>query len=75
MSSRTGESGCDSLLGRVVGELDALLDVALEALDGRLEQRLLLVGEVAEDVDGLLGTVGLSGGLACYPIQVCGEGR
>lgn len=38
---------------------DALLNVPLEALDAGLEQRLLLVGHVAEDVDGLLGTVRL----------------
>jgi hypothetical protein len=49
-----------SLLGRVVGKVDALLDVALQARDRLLEQRLLLVGEVAEDVDCLLGAVGLN---------------
>jgi hypothetical protein len=48
-----------SLLGRVVGKVDALLDVALQPLDRLLEKRLLLIGDVAEDVDGPLGAVGL----------------
>jgi hypothetical protein len=42
-----------------VGKVEALLDLALHALDGSLVQCLLLLGDVAEDVDGLLGTVGL----------------
>lgn len=42
-----------------MGEADALFDIALESLDGSLEQRLLLIGDVAEDVRGLLGAVGL----------------
>ena len=42
-----------------MGKVDALLDVALEARNRGLEQLLLLVGDVAEDVDGLLGAVGL----------------
>jgi len=46
-------------LGRVVGEVDALLDVALEALDSLLQKRLLLVGDALQGVGGLLGTVGL----------------
>lgn len=50
------------LLGRVVDEVDALLDVALEAFNRLLQQLLLLVGDVAEDVDGLLGAVGLEVG-------------
>ena len=48
-----------SLLGRVVGEGDALFDVAAQALDGSLEQGLFLVGEVDEGVDGPLDAVGL----------------
>jgi len=42
-----------------VGEVDALLDVALEALDSLLQKRLLLVGDALQGVGGLLGTVGL----------------
>lgn len=49
-------------MGGAVGKVDSLLDVALEAGNGSLQQLLLLVGNVAEDVDGLLGTVGLKGG-------------
>lgn len=44
---------------RAVGESNTLLDVALEAVDGLAEEPLLLVGNVAEDIDGLLGSVGL----------------
>ena len=44
-----------------MGKVDALLNVALQARDRRLEQLLLLLGDVAEDVDGLLGAVGLHG--------------
>ena len=43
----------------VLDELNTLLDVALEALDASLEEGLLLLGNAAEDVGGLLGTVGL----------------
>ena len=43
----------------VLDEVDALLDVALEALNAGLEELLLLVGDAVKDVDGLLGTVGL----------------
>lgn len=42
-----------------MGKVDSLLDVALEAGDGSLQKLLLLVGDVADDVDSLLGTVGL----------------
>lgn len=42
-----------------MGKVNTLLDVALEALDGSLEESLLLLGDVAEDVDSLLSTVGL----------------
>jgi hypothetical protein len=47
------------LLGCLVGKGDTLLDVALQALDGGLQQRLLLSSEVSEDIDCLLGAVGL----------------
>jgi hypothetical protein len=47
------------LLRRVVGKGDTLLDVALEAIDSRGEQLLLLVRNIGEDIDGLLCTVGL----------------
>ena len=47
-----------------MGKVNTLLDVALEALDGSLEESLLLLGDVAEDVDGLLSTVGLGKMLA-----------
>ena len=43
----------------VLDELDALLDITLETLDAGLEERLLLLGNAIEDVDGLLSTVGL----------------
>jgi hypothetical protein len=46
-------------LGRSVGEGDALFDVALEALDGLGQELLLLLRDVAQGVDGLLGTIGL----------------
>lgn len=42
-----------------MGESDALLDVALEALDGSFEESLLLGGDVTENIDRLLCTVGL----------------
>lgn len=48
-----------SLLRGIVGESDALLNVALEALNGSFEESLLLFGDVAKDIDSLLGTVGL----------------
>lgn len=47
------------LLRGVVGKVNTLLDVALKALDGSLEESLLLLSDVAEDVDSLLSTVGL----------------
>lgn len=54
------ELGEQSLLcGRLVGENDTLGDVVLQATDGLLQQLLLLLGNVAEDINGLLGTVGL----------------
>ena len=47
------------LLGRVLDETDTSLDVGLEALDGFVQKFLLVVIGGAEDVDGLLGSVGL----------------
>jgi len=44
---------------RVLDEVDALLDVALEALDASLQELLLLFGHTAKNVNGLLGAVGL----------------
>lgn len=44
---------------RVLGELNALLNVALKSLDASLKELLLLLGHTVKDVDGLLGTVGL----------------
>lgn len=42
-----------------MGKGDALLNVALESVNGLLEVLVLLAGEVGQRVDGLLGTVGL----------------
>lgn len=42
-----------------MGKFDTLGDVALEALDGLLQERLLLVGDALEGVGGLLSAVGL----------------
>jgi hypothetical protein len=52
------------LCRRLLCEFNALLDLALEALDSGLHQGLLLVGDLAEGVDGLLDTVGLRYSLA-----------
>ena len=42
-----------------MGEGDALADVALEALDGLLQEALLLLGDALKRVLDLLGAVGL----------------
>jgi hypothetical protein len=47
-----------SLLGRVVDEVDTLLDVVLETGDSLLQETLLLAGDALERVVGLLGSVG-----------------
>lgn len=47
---------------RSVGEGDALVDVALQALDGLGQELLLLLRDVTQGVDGLLGSVGLGWG-------------
>lgn len=43
-----------------VNKLDALVDIALEALCGGFEEGLLLVGDVAENVVRLFGAGGLN---------------
>jgi voltage-gated potassium channel Kch len=50
-----------SLLGRVVDKADTLADVALKTVGGLGQERLLLLGNALQGVDGLLGTIGL-----CY---------
>lgn len=47
------------LLGRVVGELDTLADVALQVSNSLLQETLLLLSDTLERVLGLLGTLGL----------------
>ena len=42
-----------------MGEVDTLLDVALEALDSLGQESLLLLGDALQGVDGLLSSVGL----------------
>jgi hypothetical protein len=49
-------------LGRVRDKLDALLDVALQTLDGGFDQLLLVVVGAAEGVGGFFGTRGLEFG-------------
>lgn len=44
-----------------MGKLDALGNVALEALDGLGQQGLFLLGDALQGVGGLFGTVGLFG--------------
>ena len=46
--------GSHSLLGRVLDEINSLLDVALEILVGDLEKLLLLVVGLGHDIDDLL---------------------
>lgn len=46
---------------RSVGEGDALVDVALQAFDGLGQELLLLLRDITQGVDGLLGSVGLVG--------------
>lgn len=43
----------------VLDEFDALFDVAFQALRASAKELLLLLGHALEDVDGLLGAVGL----------------
>ena len=44
------------LWGRVLDEVNALFDVALQSLDASVDQLLLLLICVTEDVEGFLGT-------------------
>lgn len=62
-------------MGRVLDELNTLLDVALKTGDASCEELLLLLGDTVQDVDGLLGTVGLIVTLAIVllPISFCFE--
>jgi hypothetical protein len=55
-----GKSAQDpsQLLGRVVDKVDALLDIALEAFNGLLQESLLLVSGALQGVSGLLCSVG-----------------
>lgn len=54
-----GKLGICSLLRGVVSKFNALLNVALQALNGLAQQLLLLLGNTLEGVGGLLGSVGL----------------
>jgi hypothetical protein len=58
-----------SLGGRVRDELDALADVALQAVVAGLEKLLLCIVGAANDINGLLGTSGLSRELAILRTQ------
>lgn len=49
----------NSLLWGVLSELNTLLNVALQSSDASGEELFLTGGDTVEDVDGLLGTVGL----------------
>lgn len=52
-----------------MGELNSLLNVALQASHTGLKQLLLLVIDLGKNVDGLLGTVGLHSVSDCIPGQ------
>ena len=62
--------GDESLFRGLAGERDTLLDVALQASDGFLQKLLLLGIKITEDVNSLLGTVGLR-----MPVSVFGVPR
>jgi hypothetical protein len=47
------------LLRGVAGEVNTLADVSLQAVNSDLEQRLLVIVQVGQRTQGLLGTVGL----------------
>jgi hypothetical protein len=55
----------NSLLGRVLDELDTLGDVALETSVACLEELLLVVVGAADYINGLLSTTGLDGTSVC----------
>jgi hypothetical protein len=50
----------DLLLGRILGKLNTLADIALEAIVASLEQLLLVVIGATDDVNRLLRTAGLN---------------
>jgi hypothetical protein len=54
-----GVIGVCLLLRRVVGKVNALLDIALEFLNGLLQKTLLLLSDSLQRVGDLLDTVGL----------------
>lgn len=56
---------------RVLDEVDALFDVALEALGASLEELLLLVSDTVEHVGDLFGTIGLYTVLARFVYMFC----
>lgn len=45
-----------------MGKGDALGDIVLQARGASLQQLLLLLGDVTQDIGGLLSAVGLLGG-------------
>jgi hypothetical protein len=49
----------ESLLWAVLGELNTLLNIALESINTSLEKLLLTLGHAVKNVNGLLGTVQL----------------
>ena len=59
ITRKTNNQGGDLLLGRVVDKGNALLDVALQALNRGLQESLLLVGNALQRILDLLDTVGL----------------
>lgn len=56
---KDSDLNADSLGGRVCYELDALGNVTLQAIVASLQELLLVVVDVANNVNGLLGTTGL----------------
>jgi hypothetical protein len=48
-------------LGRVVSKVNALLNVAFQALNSLAQKPLLFLGKILQGVGGLLGAVGLEG--------------
>jgi hypothetical protein len=49
----------EALLWRVLGELNTLLNIALESINASLEELLLTLSHAVKDVNGLLDTVAL----------------
>jgi hypothetical protein len=56
----------------VLDEVDALFDVALEALGASFKELLLLIGDTVEHVSDLFGTIGLYIVLAGLDLYVSG---